>query len=70
MIVNEIAKFEKPLQPRFSVLSVAQLGEALLVVVPELIEPARHCSLPSSGRRRHASCDKRCAEPDLWTRRP
>ena len=33
MIVNEIAKFENRDQPRFELLLVAELGEALLVAI-------------------------------------
>ena len=45
MIVNEIAKFWKPLQLRFELLLVAELGEALGVPVA-LLRRRRH--MPSS----------------------
>ncbi len=35
MIENEIAKLEKPLQPRLQLLLVAELGELLLVAATE-----------------------------------
>ena len=48
MIVNEIAKFEKPLHAAVEVLLEPHLGELALVLVLELIDRRHPCVLPSS----------------------
>ena len=55
MIENEIAKFEKPLQLRFELLLVAELGEPLLVAI---VDPA-----PRGGRHPPSSRKGLAADP-------